>query len=185
MSRDVVIIGSCGANLASLQFALQRLGVEAPVVRDPERALRASHVILPGVGAAAPAMKRLAEDGFLEVVPRLTQPVLGICLGMQLLFAASDEDDTECLGILVARVQLLAKGTSLPVPEMGWNALKIVGGESALTMRTSCTATPPHPAPIRARRRTMAGSSRRRSSTVISSALSSTPSARRRWGLAF
>jgi glutamine amidotransferase len=51
---------------------------------------------------------------------------------MQLLFAASDEDDTECLGILVARVQLLAKGTSLPVPEMGWNALKIVGGESAL-----------------------------------------------------
>ncbi|HLF12157.1 MAG TPA: imidazole glycerol phosphate synthase subunit HisH, partial [Gammaproteobacteria bacterium] len=76
MSRDPVIIGCCGANLASLRFALQRLGVDAPVTEDPERARKASHVFLPGVGAAKSAMTRLSAAGFVEVIPTLTQPVL-------------------------------------------------------------------------------------------------------------
>jgi glutamine amidotransferase len=122
---DPVIIAGCGANLASLRFALQRLGADVPVTEDPRRAERASHVILPGVGAAAPAMARLRERGFVDVVPKLSQPVLGICLGMQLLFAASDEEDTPCLGVIDARVQLLAPDASLPVPQMGWNALSV------------------------------------------------------------
>jgi glutamine amidotransferase len=126
-ARDPVIIAGCGANLASLRFALQRLGADVPVTEDPRRAERASHVILPGVGAAAPAMARLRETGFADVVPKLSQPVLGICLGMQLLFAASDEEDTPCLGIIDARVHLLAPDATLSVPQMGWNALSVTG----------------------------------------------------------
>ena len=131
MSTDTVIIGCCGANLASLAFALQRLGCDAPISEDPERVRRASHVILPGVGAADDAMSRLDRAGFSELVPRLTQPVLGICLGMQLLFAASAEDDARCLGIIPERVAALPHAPGLPVPHMGWNQLEI-GAETTL-----------------------------------------------------
>lgn len=133
MKRDVVVIGSCGSNLASLGFALKRLGVDAPVTEDPERVRRATHVILPGVGAAAPGMTRLAAAGLAEVVPALTQPVLGICLGMQLLFAGSDEDDAKCLGVIDARVTKLPQSSDLPVPQMGWNQLELVGTSALLT----------------------------------------------------
>jgi glutamine amidotransferase len=119
-----VIIGSCGANLASLKFALARLGADAPVTTEPAVVRSASHVILPGVGAARPAMERLAADGLAKIVPALTQPVLGICLGMQLLFAESDEDDVRCLGIIGARVGRLTQSPDLPVPQMGWNQLQ-------------------------------------------------------------
>ncbi|WP_428096800.1 imidazole glycerol phosphate synthase subunit HisH [Candidatus Rariloculus sp.] len=131
MSTDTVIIGCCGANLASLAFALQRLGCDAPISEDPERVRRASHVILPGVGAADDAMSRLERAGFSELVPTLTQPVLGICLGMQLLFAASAEDDARCLGIIPERVSALPHAPGLPVPHMGWNQLEI-GAETTL-----------------------------------------------------
>ncbi len=127
MTRDVVIIGSCGANLASLQFALARLGVDAPVTEDPARVRAATHVILPGVGAAGPAMARLAAAGLADVVPALAQPVLGICLGMQLLFAGSEEEDVRCLGIVDAQVRRLAQSVELPVPQMGWNGIEPVG----------------------------------------------------------
>jgi glutamine amidotransferase len=126
VKRDVVVIGSCGSNLASLGFALKRLGVDAPVTEDPERVRRATHVILPGVGAAAAGMTRLAAAGLAEVVPTLTQPVLGICLGMQLLFAGSDEEATKCLGVIDARVTKLPQSGDLPVPQMGWNQLEVV-----------------------------------------------------------
>ncbi|HEX5048290.1 MAG TPA: imidazole glycerol phosphate synthase subunit HisH [Gammaproteobacteria bacterium] len=132
MTASPVIIGSCGANLASLKFALARLGVDAPVVTDAAAVRSASHVILPGVGAARPAMERLAADGLAEVVPALTQPVLGICLGMQLLFAESDEDDTRCLGIVGARVRRLPQGPDLPVPQMGWNRIRPAGSTPLL-----------------------------------------------------
>jgi glutamine amidotransferase len=132
VKRDVVVIGSCGSNLASLGFALGRLGVEAPVTEDPERVRRATHVILPGVGAAAAGMSRLAAAGLAEVVPTLTQPVLGICLGMQLLFAGSDEESTKCLGVIGARVAKLPQSGDLPVPQMGWNQIEIVAPSKLL-----------------------------------------------------
>ena len=132
MKRDVVVIGSCGSNLASLGFALKRLGVDAPVTEDPDRVRRATHVILPGVGAAAAGMTRLAAAGLAEIVPTLTQPVLGICLGMQLLFAGSDEEDTKCLGVIDARVTKLPQSTDLPVPQMGWNQLEAVADTALL-----------------------------------------------------
>ena len=132
MKRDVVVIGSCGSNLASLGFALKRLGVDAPVTEDPDRVRRATHVILPGVGAAAAGMTRLAAAGLAEIVPTLTQPELGICLGMQLLFAGSDEEDTKCLGVIDARVTKLPQSTDLPVPQMGWNQLEAVADTALL-----------------------------------------------------
>jgi len=124
---DPVVIGCCGANLASLTFALSRLGHDVPVSTDPERVRIASHVFLPGVGAAKNAMSRLDAAGMTDVVRTLSQPVLGICLGMQLLFARSEEEDTECLGLIPAPVERLPEDCGLPVPEMGWNALSLIG----------------------------------------------------------
>jgi glutamine amidotransferase len=131
MRREPVIIPSCGSNLASLQFALERIGANVPLTEDPERIRAASHVILPGVGAAAPGMARLAAAGVVDLIPTLTQPVLGICLGMQLLFARSEEEDTPCLGVIDAPVRRMPASPDLPVPQMGWNSLEPVG-QSAL-----------------------------------------------------
>ena len=118
-----VIINSGGANLASLQFALSRLGVDAPVTTDAEAIRNASHVLLPGVGAAQDAMDRLTRAGLDRVIPALTRPVLGICLGMQLLFASSEEDNATCLDIIPGRAVRFPAGLGLPVPQMGWNEL--------------------------------------------------------------
>lgn len=131
MKTNAVIIPSCGSNLASLKFALDRLGANVPLTEDHARIRAASHVILPGVGAAAPGMARLAAAGLVELVPTLTQPVLGICLGMQLLFARSEEEDTRCLGVIAADVVRMPASPELPVPQMGWNEIEGIG-ESAL-----------------------------------------------------
>ena len=131
MKPNPVIIPSCGSNLASLQFALERLGADVPLSQDPARIRAASHVILPGVGAAAPGMERLAAAGLVDVIPTLKQPVLGICLGMQLLFARSEEADTRCLGVIDAEIRRFASSPDLPVPQMGWNELS-PRGDSAL-----------------------------------------------------
>jgi glutamine amidotransferase len=120
-----VIIASGGANLASLCFALERLGVDAPVTESAERIKAASHVILPGVGAARDAMRRLTKAGLTETIVALDQPVLGICLGMQLLFTGSDEDDAACLGIIEGCAQRFPGGDGYPVPQMGWNQLQL------------------------------------------------------------
>jgi glutamine amidotransferase len=120
---NVVIVASGGANIASLQFALERLHVSSAVSADAARIRAASHVILPGVGAAADAMIRLRQDRLHEVIPTLRQPVLGICLGMQLLFEASDEGDTPCLGIIPGRALHFPAAPGRPVPHMGWNTL--------------------------------------------------------------
>ena len=118
---DVAIIANGGANIASLRFALDRLGVSSRLTADADELRRAPRVILPGVGAAADAMERLRSLGLDSVIPTLTQPVLGICLGMQLLFEASEEGDTKCLGILPARVTRFPDRQGFPVPHMGWN----------------------------------------------------------------
>ncbi len=121
---SVVLVDSGGTNIGSVRYALQRLGVDARLSADPAEIRAASHVILPGVGAAAPGMARLREGGLIDVVRGLTQPVLGVCLGMQLLFEHSEESDTACLGLIPGSLRLLAKAAGLRVPHMGWNALR-------------------------------------------------------------
>ena len=121
--REAVIVDS-GANLASLEYALKRLGVRTQVTQDPLAIGSASHVVLPGVGAAADAMERLRRAGVAQVLTLLTQPVLGICLGMQLLFKNSEEGPTECLGLLPDTVRRLEAVPGRPVPHMGWNQLE-------------------------------------------------------------
>ena len=125
---SVVIVASGGANIASLQFALERLGSPSEVSADAERIRAASHVILPGVGAAADAMARLRGYRLDSLIPTLTQPVLGICLGMQLLHEASAEGETRCLGIIPGAASRFIEAPGRPVPHMGWNTLDLERG---------------------------------------------------------
>jgi imidazole glycerol-phosphate synthase subunit HisH len=125
---DVVVIDSGGANLASLLHALTRLGARAEVSSVGERIRAASHVLLPGVGSANNAMLRLKAANLDGVIPTLTQPLLGICLGMQLLFSSSAEavagaEETACLGIIPDKVVRMAAAAGRPVPHMGWNQI--------------------------------------------------------------
>lgn len=123
--RPVVIVANGGANIASLQFALQRLQVASTVSADEAEIRAADHVILPGVGAAADAMSRLRQSRLDAVIPALQQPVLGICLGMQLLYEASQEGDARCLGIIPGCATRIEKSWDRPVPHMGWNTIEI------------------------------------------------------------
>ena len=122
-SSSTVIIDSGGANLASLLFALERLDVPATVSTSPAEVRAAARAILPGVGSAGDAMNRLQATGLSKVLPTLTQPVLGICLGMQLLFKHSEEGGVDCLGIIPDSVRRLKAEPGRPVPHMGWNNL--------------------------------------------------------------
>lgn len=124
--RDVVLVDAGGTNIGSVRYALERLGVDARISDDAERISSASHVILPGVGAAAPGMKRLQEAGMIELIRGLEQPVLGVCLGMQLLFEHSEEGDTPCLGVIPGQVRRIEPTAGRRVPHMGWNALRCV-----------------------------------------------------------
>ena len=117
---DVAIIDSGGANIASLLYAFDRLGTRAELTTDADQVRSASRVVLPGVGAARDAMDRLQTAGLVDVIRSLSQPVLGICLGMQLLCDASDEDDVECLGIIPGVAGRLPVAEDYPVPNMGW-----------------------------------------------------------------
>ena len=124
-ATDVVIIPSGGANIASLQYALLRLGIDSAVSADAREIRQASHVVLPGVGAAADAMSRLRQKKLDTLIPALVQPVLGICLGMQLLFESSEEGQATCLGVITGRAQRFPPHIGRPVPHMGWNTLNI------------------------------------------------------------
>lgn len=127
----LALIDAGGANLGSVRYALERLGVQARIVRDADGLRGAQRVILPGVGAAAPAMSLLRERGLDSALRGLEAPLLGICLGMQLLFDASEEGDVACLGLLPGTVRRMQGSASLRVPHMGWNTLEPVR-ESAL-----------------------------------------------------
>ncbi len=120
MAGPVAIIDSGGANIASLLFALQRLGCDASLTTSRDVIESADRVILPGVGAAADAMTRLRDSGLVDVIRALRQPVLGICLGMQLLADASEEEDVDCLGVIPGVARRLQVSDGFPVPNMGW-----------------------------------------------------------------
>ncbi|HXR20840.1 MAG TPA: imidazole glycerol phosphate synthase subunit HisH [Steroidobacteraceae bacterium] len=124
-AADVAIIDSGGANIASLRYALDRLGARSIVSADTAVITAAPRVLLPGVGAAPEAMARLRASGLDQIIPRLRVPLLGICLGMQLLFEHSAEGDTECLGVFGGQIERLRAAPALPVPHMGWNTLEI------------------------------------------------------------
>jgi glutamine amidotransferase len=120
----LAIIKYNAGNIQSVLFALERLGVSAEVTADKEKIFAADKVIFPGVGEASSAMKSLAESGLDKVIPELKKPVLGICVGMQLLCEHSDENDTACLGIIPVRVKKFTTGShALKIPQVGWNRI--------------------------------------------------------------
>jgi imidazole glycerol-phosphate synthase subunit HisH len=126
--KNVVIIKYNAGNIRSVLFALERLGYTATVTDNPEAIRQASHVIFPGVGAANSAMPYLKARGLDKVITGLTQPFLGICLGMQLMCRHSEENDTACLGLFDIAVKKFpdrdANGQLVKIPHMGWNSLE-------------------------------------------------------------
>ncbi len=119
---NVAIIDYGAGNIQSIRFALARLGVSATLSSDPETIQSASHVIFPGVGEASSAMAKLKSTKLDTLIPELTQPVLGICLGMQLMCNASEEGNTTALGIFDTEVVRFS--TTRNVPHMGWTEVK-------------------------------------------------------------
>ncbi len=123
---ETIIIDYGAGNVFSVATALERFGVRSVLTSDPDVIRRAERVIFPGVGQAGQAMERLVRTGLDEVIPRLTVPVLGICLGMQLMCARSEEGQTEGLGIFPLDVKKFGDGVK--VPHMGWNNLTELKG---------------------------------------------------------
>lgn len=122
----IAIVDTGLANIASLRFAIERLGVTPVVSADAATLAQADKLFLPGVGAAAPAMRGLKERGLVDFLREFERPMLGICLGMQLLCASSSEGQgAECLGKLSPIIRPLKNGEA-PLPHMGWNSLSRV-----------------------------------------------------------
>lgn len=121
---EIAVIDYKGGNVQSVLFALERLGCQPTLTADPEVIRRADKVIFPGEGEAASAMRELRAQGLDEVLPTLTQPFLGVCLGMQLLGTHSEENDANMLGILPFEVKRFPKLPEYKVPHMGWNTLQ-------------------------------------------------------------
>lgn len=121
----IAVIDYGAGNLGSVCNALKKLKQNFRIVRSPRDIARAKKVILPGVGAAGSAMQGLLETGFIDVIPRLEKPFLGICLGMQLLASFSEEDATTCMGIIPGSVKKFP-AAALKIPQIGWNTVKFL-----------------------------------------------------------
>jgi glutamine amidotransferase len=119
----IAVLKYNAGNVQSVLFALERLGVQAVWTDDPATLRSADKVIFPGQGEAASAMRYLRERGLDEVLRTLQQPMLGICIGLQLFCRHSEENDTDCLGIFDANVRKFSGIGGLKVPQMGWNQL--------------------------------------------------------------
>jgi glutamine amidotransferase len=131
--KIVIVDLGCG-NIGSVGLALGRFGLQAQVTSSAEEIASADRVILPGVGSAGFAMERIEELGLRDALLGLRQPTLGICLGMQLLFDCSDEDNSACLGLIPGRVRALQPTPDRPVPNMGWSKVQVI--DSAIGIET-------------------------------------------------
>lgn len=120
----IAVVDSGVANLASVLHALERLGVHAELTADPTVILNAEKVLFPGVGAAPRAMELLRERGLIDCLRQRTRPVLGICLGMQLLFERSEEGPVDTLNLLRGEVRRFESKPGLTIPQMGWNQVE-------------------------------------------------------------
>lgn len=123
MKLAIIDIG-CG-NIGSVGIAFERFGLTPIITSDPAEIASADRVVLPGVGAAGFAMEQIEARGLKQVLTSLEQPMLGICLGMQLLFEESEEEDVACLGVIEGRVRKLNPEPDRPVPHMGWSRLSV------------------------------------------------------------
>jgi glutamine amidotransferase len=130
---DVVLLDTGGSNFTSLQAAIERLGARCLHSRDPEQIRAATHVLLPGVGSAGAAMQAIAAQNLAPLIRSLSQPVLGICLGMQILFGHSDESEVDTLGLIPGRVRRLPAAHGIRIPHMGWNAITAVRDDPLLS----------------------------------------------------
>jgi glutamine amidotransferase len=124
---SVALVDLGYGNIGSIEIALGRLGATVLRTADPDAIRGAERVVLPGVGAAGYAMGRIDALGLRETLTTLAQPLLGICLGMQLLFERSEEDGTQCLGLIPGKVCRLEPTPGRPVPHMGWSRLETRG----------------------------------------------------------
>ena len=125
----IVIIDYQAGNLTSVVRSLKALGVEGTVTQDPAVVAQATRVIFPGVGAAGKAMATLRELGLDQALRQSFQrgiPILGICLGAQVILEHSEENDTACLGLLPGRTRALSRGEGLKIPHMGWNRVRFL-----------------------------------------------------------
>ena len=125
---EIAIIKYNAGNIRSVAFALDRLQVNYEITNDPEKIMGADRVIFPGVGEANTTMEHLIQQKLDQVIVSLKQPVLGICLGMQLMCQYSEENSTTCLGIFDEKVKHFKAKPGLKVPHMGWNALSLTNG---------------------------------------------------------
>ena len=130
--QSVTIVDLGYGNLRSIQVAFERLGAEPRLASDPGELRAADRLVLPGVGAAGFAMERLRGRGLDDLLRGFSRPVLGICLGMQLLFERSEEGGTEGLGLIEGEVRRLEPGPGRPVPHMGWSRLSVSGNGRGL-----------------------------------------------------
>lgn len=125
MAQNIVIVNTGCANISSVKFALERLGVKVDVSEDLKTIARADKVFLPGVGSANAAMASIERKQLVATLRDLTQPVIGVCLGMQLMVEASEEaleNETVCLGLIPGKVKRMQVG-DLRLPHMGWNTV--------------------------------------------------------------
>lgn len=134
-SKTVIsVVDCCGANISSVVYALRRLGVEAQLTSDKAVVAASDHVILPGVGAFDRCATALADNDLTDTVKALTVPVLGICVGMQLLYEGSAEGELPGLGLITGTVARVPGGKDLTVPHMGWNQVAATVGDDPLVI---------------------------------------------------
>ena len=130
---EVTVLAYGAGNVASVQFALERLGATVRLTNDPAAVADAERLILPGVGAAGYAMSRLRDLGLVEPIRAFARPLLGVCLGQQLLFGSSAEGGAvDMLGLIPGQVRVLEPGPGLPVPHMGWSRLSLLRDDPLL-----------------------------------------------------